>query len=1085
MVGGGGGARGHIRPSSHGASFAPPGSVPKTCLRLIAAAALLAIAVPDASAQYFGRNKVQYRKLDFQVLKTDHFDIYFYPEEREGIDIAARLSERWLARLEKIFAHQLRGRQPLVLYASHPDFEQTNAIPGELGEGTGGVTEPIRRRIVLPFGGPLADTDHVIGHELVHAFQFDITTRPDAPPGQTGAERLPLWFIEGMAEYLSLGPVDPNTAMWLRDAVRGSEDSKRAKEKLPAIEDLDNPKYFPYRWGQAFWAYVGGRYGDNVIRRMLAIGAAAGDYNVAIERVLGIKTKQLSEEWHAAIRQAYAPVLASTTAPSEVGRLVIGSSGFGGDLNVGPALSPDGRYVAFLSTRSIFSTDLFVADTANGSIIKKLTSTATDAHLNSIEFIYSAGGWDAASQRIAIATVVAGRAALAIYGMPGGDKQREVPIDGVDEIFNPTWSPDGNALCFTGLRRGLTDLYVYDLGASKLRQLTNDAYADLQPAWSPDGRRIAFATDRFSSDLTTLNIGPYRLATIDLPSGRVDQVRAFTSGKNINPQWTPDGSALLFISDRDGIPNLYRVSLDGGDVAQLTRIATGLSGITSSSPALSVSSKTGVAAFSVYEDGKYAIYMLDGRAGGSGGSGGSGRSGGSGGSSGSGGSGTTLTDLAPLAAMLPPIDRQPSDVASLLESPSFGLPEQKTYEAETYKPKLSLEGLAQPSIGVGASRYGAALGGGVAFQFGDLLGDHTLITAVQFQSLGGSFSAKDTAAQALYYNAKNRWNWGIVAGQNPYLSGGFQSGLAQVGNELARVDQTIIFRQTEQSAGGIVAYPFNRAERIEFQGGITRLTFDEIVQTQAVGLQSGQLLINDSQTTSLQSPLTLGNTSVAFVHDTSNFGATSPVAGSRYRFEVAPAIGSITYTGLLADYRRYFMPAASFYTIATRVMHYGRYGSGGEDSRLFPLYLGYPSLVHGYDVNTFDSSDCVATATSACPVFDRLLGSRVLVGNLEFRFPLLRPFGASNRMYGPVPVEVAFFADGGVAWNNLKQATAATLLAPEQQPHAFDIHDGVASAGAALRVNLFGFAVGEFSFAHPFQRPAQSWVFQFNLTPGW
>src|SRR5262252_5168203 len=137
--------------------------------------ALSIVAPAPASAQYFGRNKVQYKKLNFQVLKTEHFDIYFYPSEREGVDIAARMAERWHTRLEGLFQHTLRGRQPLVLYASHPDFEQTNVIGGELGEGTGGVTEPLRRRIVLPMGGPLADTDHVIGHELVHAFQFDMT----------------------------------------------------------------------------------------------------------------------------------------------------------------------------------------------------------------------------------------------------------------------------------------------------------------------------------------------------------------------------------------------------------------------------------------------------------------------------------------------------------------------------------------------------------------------------------------------------------------------------------------------------------------------------------------------------------------------------------------------------------------------------------------------------------------------------------------------------------------------------------------------------------------------------------------------
>lgn len=204
----------------------------------LAVACLTVAAGPRLAAQeYFGRNKVQYKDFNFQILKTEHFDIFFYPSAREGIDISARLAERWNARLQRLLSHQLRGRQPLILYASHPDFEQTNAIQGELGEGTGGVTESVRRRIVLPLGGPIGDTDHVIGHELVHAFQYDITTNPNAPPGQTRAGLLPLWFIEGMAEYLSIGPVDPNTAMWMRDAAR--------EDKLPTIGDLDNPKFSP------------------------------------------------------------------------------------------------------------------------------------------------------------------------------------------------------------------------------------------------------------------------------------------------------------------------------------------------------------------------------------------------------------------------------------------------------------------------------------------------------------------------------------------------------------------------------------------------------------------------------------------------------------------------------------------------------------------------------------------------------------------------------------------------------------------------------------------------------------------------
>lgn len=1010
---------------------------------------LLFFSAPPASAQYFGRNKVQYKHLDFQVLKTEHFDIYYYPSARDGIDVAARMAERWHARLSKLFDHELRGRQPLVLYASHPDFEQTNTIQGELGEGTGGVTEPLRRRIILPLGGPLADTDHVIGHELVHAFQFDITTQPGMGPGQTGAERLPLWFIEGMAEYFSLGPVDPNTAMWLRDAAR--------KEKLPSIDDLNDPKYFPYRWGQAFWAYVGGRWGDDVIRRMLVVAAASGGPSVAIERVLGTNIKQLSEDWHQAIRAKYGPVLERTTPPAEVGTLAISSKRLGGDLNVGPAISPDGRWMAYLSERSVFSIDLFIADLQSNKVAHRLTSTANDPHYSSLQFIYSSGGWDAESRRIAIAVVTAGRPALAIFDAQSGSRTREIPIPDADEVFNPTWAPDGKSICFSGMSRGVTDLFVVDVETGAVRTLTKDLFADMQPAWSPDGRRIAFATDRFSSQIDSLDMGRYQLAFIDPASGQIERAGEAQPGDAFNPQWGPNGT-LYFISNASGIANLYRLPTNGGPGEPLTDVSTGLSGITGTSPALSVASVAGVAAFSVYDDGKYDIYTKPVAAA----------------ASAAPVEVEPSSGSAPPAAILPPLDRRASDVQALLADSHFGLPAPEPYPSTDYTPRLSLEAIGQPTVGVGVDRYGAAIGGGISAYFGDMLGDHTLGLGLQLSSgLTGNFSFKNTSAQAVYLNQARRWNWGVVGGQVPYLSGGAQETLGTVNGEPSVIDQTILFRQTERSGSGIVAYPFNRSQRIEFQAGATQVSFDQIVQTQAFSLNTGALLIDRTDEQPAGDSLTLGTASAALVYDTSNFGATSPVAGQRYRLEASPTFGSITSTSFLADYRRYFMPVP-FYTIAARVMHYGRYGSGGEDSRLYPLSIGYPSLVRGYDVNSISVDECVPDQTSECPAFDRLVGSRMLVANLEFRFPLLRPFtGSSGRFYGPVPIEVGAFLDGGVAWSR------------GDKPSLFGGHrDGVSSAGFTVRANLFGFAIGEFDFARPLQRPGKGWVFQFNLAPG-
>ena len=175
---------------------------------------------------------------------------------------------------------------------------------------------------------------------------------------------------------------------------------------------------------------------------------------------------------------------------------------------------------------------------------------------------------------------------------------------------------------------------------------------------------------------------------------------------------------------------------------------------------------------------------------------------------------------------------------------------------------------------------------------------------------------------------------------------------------------------------------------------------------------------------------------------------------------------------LFRSYRRYFMPVP-FYTLATRIIHYGRYGSGSEDPRLLPMFLGYPTLIRGYDINSFDAGGCVPTSTSQCPALDRLLGSRMLVTNVEFRFPLLRPFGVSRGMYGPVPMEAGVFTDAGVAWN---RGEKPLFLGGSRQ--------AVSSAGVVVRANFRGFAVAEFDVSRPFENPGRGWVFQFSLTPG-
>jgi Tol biopolymer transport system component len=995
---------------------------------LVAAAAIPA----PAAAQYFGQNKVQYEKFDFQVLKTEHYDIYYYPEEQEATKEASRMAERWYTRLSELLDHDLSRRQPLVLYDSHPAFEQTNVIEGTISESTGGVTEGLRNRVVLPFAGPLAETDHVLGHELVHAFQYDIGNQF---AGGRGLQRLPLWFVEGMAEYLSLGPVDPQTAMWLRDAA--------LREKLPSIRDLNNPRYFPYRFGQALWAFIGGRWGDDVIGDAFRIAAQSGDPEHALRQMTGLDEQTLSAEWKASILNAYKPVL---TAPPDTGRVVLSEAKDGGRLNIAPALSPDGRKMVFLSEKDLFSIDVFLADVETGKIDRKIVSTSADPHFDSLQFINSAGSWDRSGQRFAFAGIHRGRPILSFIDVASGRRVQEATFRELGEIFQPTWSPDGKRVAFSAIKGGLTDLFVYELATGTLRQLTKDAWADLQPAWAPDGSRIAFVTDRFSSNFETLAFGDYRLAMIDVASARIEPVEAFPHGKNINPQWSADGTALYFLANPDGVANVYKMTLAERRIERLTSAQTGVTGITALSPALSVASATDRVAYSVQSDSGYEIRVREGAA----------------------RAEPVTTSLAteqPPAAVLPPPERKPGPVANSLQNGTTGLPATPSKDVQPYKAGLGLTYAGQ-GFGLGTDPLGTYASGGVYLLFSDMLGNHILATSAQVNG-----QVEDIGGEVAYFNRTNRWNWGLVGGQLPYRTGAFNIGLDEIDGQLVQLEQTLVFRQIDRYAMGILAYPFSRAQRVEFSSGYRGVGFDLEQRTLGFLLSTGQLVIDEETELPAPDNINMFEAGAALVYDTAVLGPTSPILGTRYRLDASPTWGDLSFTTVSADFRQYFVPVRPI-TIAGRLLHYGRYGRDSLDNRLVPLFLGYSNLVRGYDYNSFEITECEPTRETDCPVYDNLFGSRMLVGNVELRFPLFGIFKGEFD-YGPIPLEGVVFGDAGVAYTE-----------DDKPDFAGGSRDFVRSWGAGVRVNALGFAIFEIDAVKPLDRPQQGWMFTFNVRPG-
>lgn len=992
----------------------------------------------SAEAQQFGGNRVRHQTFDFRVLRTEHFEIYYYEETTEAVRLAARMAERWHTRLTQILAHDLQGVQPLILYGAPSHFQQTNVVDATLGEGVGGLTESLRRRIVMPFVGDLGETDHVLGHELVHAFQFDMI----------GARAWPLWFMEGMAEYLSLGSVDTPTAVWLRDAAFA--------ERLPTIEDLNNPRFFPYRYGHALFAYIGQRYGDQAIaaimRRLGApparpIEPPAGQSPVtridtvsdpirAIELALGVDRRTLSQQWHESIRATMLPpVRGNTVSPGDA--IIEPRDEF--EMNVGPVLSPDGSRLALLTSRNRLSMDLAVADATTGQIQRTLLRTTRNAHLDSLQFIHSAGTWDPGGDRIAVAGLRRGRPVLTIVNANSGARERDISLGDLDEAIQPAWSPDGRQIVFSGLQGGLSDLFLVPSEGGDLRRLTEDAFAERQPAWSPDGRTIVFVTDRFSGQANEVRFGADELATLDVTTGQVSRLPAFAGARHGSPQWTDAG--LHFVANPDGVPDVYRLDPASGVRTRLTLSTTGVIGITASSPALSVARSASRLAFTVHRRA-YEIRRLEGAAvrGGQ--------------------PAPAQTTMA--AAGLAPATSERTSIDRLLANATLGLPTDPLAESVAFRPRLSLDFVGQEfAMSTGGS--GPYLSGGLGLRFSDMLGNHILEAVVQ---LNGEF--RDIGGRVGYQNRRRRWNWGGFVQHVPFVTGGISRGSGEINGQQVIVEQEVRDRQVTQQYQGLIEYPFSRTQRLELGGGMAHYTFERRIRLSAFN-QSGSLVFQEEREFELSEPLNLGQATGAYVTDSSTFGMTGPILGHRSRFEITPTMGDLDFSTLTLDARQYAMPFRPF-TLAGRAMHIGRYGGDAESSRLSPLFLGFPTFVRGYDFWSFRAQDC---GPEACIQLEDIEGSRLLVANLEIRAPLVGMF-RGRVDYGRVPIDVFGFFDAGVAWNG-----------DDRVPDSgFNDRPWARSVGGGMRLNAFGFVVIELSAAQALDRPRDKWQFVFQLAPG-
>jgi hypothetical protein len=441
----------------------------------------------------------------------------------------------------------------------------------------------------------------------------------------------------------------------------------------------------------------------------------------------------------------------------------------------------------------------------------------------------------------------------------------------------------------------------------------------------------------------------------------------------------------------------------------------------------------------------------------------------------------TVDTLIAVAGLLPPVPRPTEPafnrVSQMLADSKTGLPtagDATDFDVLAYRPRLGLDYLGQPQVGVsvGGGAFGSGgLYGGIFGIFSDILARHLVYGAVQAQG-----QVDEVGFSLQYLNQRERWNFGGSAQRIPIVYGGYRDRYDPDND--AFVQEISRFRLFDSSIQGFAQYPFSPLRRVEFSTGLRRVASDEQLYEFFFDRQTG-IFLGEQQRQVDGLSLNLFETSAALIYDSSLLGWTSPFAGQRYRFQVTPTFGQLQFVQGLADYRKYAYLQP--FTMAVRGLHVGRYGPDAEatfnDRQVFQdLYLGQPWYVRGY-YGVY--SDCLQRQGQSqdCLLLQQLLGSRISVVNAELRFPLIRQLVIGNSI-GLPPIEGFIFGDAGLAWT---QATSPVFKF--DVPASAGDRGIMSSFGAGARINVLGMLVVEIDYVKPLVSE-RDWHWQFSFVPG-
>ena len=529
-------------------------------------------------------SKVRWEDTEWIILKTEHFNIH-YPK---GYDQLAKITAIYIEEanilISEKLSHTLTQVIPVFIYHSHGQFQGTNIIPFPIDESVGGFTEIIRKRIVLPFLGSYDEWRHVITHELVHAFQYDMLMDESTFSIQFNTQRPPLWFFEGMAEYLSIG-WDETAEMHIRDAI--------ATETLPSLETLTpfsvSNGYIIYKIGQSVMNFIDKVYGIHKIGEIFRDGRIQGGFKNSIQTNIGISFREFNEKWRLWYRRKYAHLI-DNELTKEKSVSVSDHAQDNSFINLHPSISPDGEKIAYMSIRNFLPAivlrdahpfkkkinyRLNDEDSADWRRERLLVQGGNSHKFHQLHLLDNRLSFTPDSKKLFFCVKSGGKDHLYLFDI---DKKKVIQkwSPALDMIQYPKLSPDGTKAILVGSVLAQPDLYLLDLKTNALTQLTFDLFGEKDPVMSGDNQFILFSGNRNPEN--NFERPDYHIFEMSLKNRKVSQI-TFESGQQRSPMYYYHNSnhRIIYTSNQLGSPNIYITDTNDKTHYQFTNLAGGAS----------------------------------------------------------------------------------------------------------------------------------------------------------------------------------------------------------------------------------------------------------------------------------------------------------------------------------------------------------------------------------------------------------------------------------------------------------------------------------------------------------------------------